>query len=148
MSDATPGSLSAAAQLATPLARVPQRLGDRLSSQINAMLPAGYFAEPNVQFDIEIDVALLARLLAPSAAPSQDELYAAANNPTSRSDETVLDIWPEGLELGRPLPALPLWLLGGSCLAVDLEAAYQRKPGTACPHHWSLTLVTPIGAMP
>jgi hypothetical protein len=28
--------------------------------------------------------------------------------------------------VGRPLPTLPLWLRGGPCLAVDLEASYER----------------------
>jgi hypothetical protein len=69
---------------------------------------------------------LLARLQAPTSSAPPAELYAAAYHPVRRGDENQLDIWPERLELGRELPSLPLWLRGGPCLAVNLEAAYQR----------------------
>jgi hypothetical protein len=37
-----------------------------------------------------------------------------------------LDIWQELLAVGNPLPTMPLWLRGGLCFPVDLEAAYER----------------------
>jgi hypothetical protein len=49
-----------------------------------------------------------------------------AYHPVRRDDNTALDIWPESLSLGSNLPTLPLWLRGGLCLPVDLEAAYRR----------------------
>jgi hypothetical protein len=43
-----------------------------------------------------------------------------------RDGQASLDIWQEGLTIGRSLPSLPLWLRGALCLHVDLEATYDR----------------------
>ena len=64
---------------------------------------------------------LLARLLAPDEAMIGD-LYTSAYRPGPAG----LDIWREPLALGAELPVLPLWLKGGPCLPVDLEASYER----------------------
>ena len=67
-----------------------------LAADLNQRLPEGYFAEANVQFGIEIDVA------------------------------TFEEAGPESAGVGHPLPTMPLWLRGGLCLPVDLEATYER----------------------
>ena len=54
------------------------------------------------------------------------DLSAAAYRAVDRSGQTSLDIWQESLELGLVLPAMPLWLRGNLCLAVDLETTYER----------------------
>jgi hypothetical protein len=69
---------------------------------------------------------LLARLQAPDDAGLTVDLYAVAYRPVSREGEPKLDLWPEGLEVGRPLPTLPLWLPGGLSMPVELEATYER----------------------
>lgn len=87
------------------------------------MLPKGYFAEPNVQFSIEIDTAILReQAVAYEVVP----LYAAAYHPVARDEQFALDIWYEALAFGNVLPTLPLWLRGGLCMPVELEATYQR----------------------
>lgn len=53
-------------------------------------------------------------------------LYAAAYRPVERDGVPRLDVWQEPLEVGRPLPVLPLWLRGGLCLPLDLPTAYIR----------------------
>jgi hypothetical protein len=53
------------------------------------------------------------------------ELYAAAYRPVEVDGEAKLQIWEEPLELGQPLPVLPLWLRGGPCLPVELDTTYQ-----------------------
>lgn len=53
-------------------------------------------------------------------------LYVVAYRPVSRDGEPSLEIWEEPLELGRPLPTVPLGLRGGLCLPVDLDATYDR----------------------
>ena len=58
-------------------------------------------------------------------APADDPLYAAAYHPLTRGDDLTADLWYRELAVGRPLPALPLFLLGGPCLKVDLQAAYD-----------------------
>jgi hypothetical protein len=64
---------------------------------------------------------LLARLLANDEAMNGN-LYASAYRPVPAG----LDIWREPLALGASLPVMPLWLKGGPCMPVDLEATYER----------------------
>ncbi len=72
-----------------------------------------------------LHIELLERLSV-SHEPWQSPLYAAAYRPILNDDETNLDIWPSPIDLGKPLPILPLWLRGDVCLRVDLEGAYER----------------------
>jgi len=69
---------------------------------------------------------LMARLAPAGTAPLDSDLYAVAYRPVERSAAPSLDLWEHGLELGRPLPTVPLWLRGGLCLPVDLGATYER----------------------
>lgn len=68
---------------------------------------------------------LLERLSAPAEEEHAD-LYAVGYRVVERLDQTNLDVWYHELQLGQSLPTLPLWLLGGLCLPVDLEATYER----------------------
>ena len=52
-------------------------------------------------------------------------LYASAYRPIERDEAGALDIWREQLELGKPLPIMPLWLRESICLRVDLDETYQ-----------------------
>jgi hypothetical protein len=54
------------------------------------------------------------------------DLYATAYQPAAQNGEVQLRIWREFLAVSRSLPTMPLFLRGGLCLPVDLEAAYQR----------------------
>lgn len=69
----------------------------------------------------------LLRRLAPSQ-PSGVEanLYASAYRPVEKDGQPAVEIWAEPLELGRPLPLMPLWLRGGLCLRIDLPSTYDR----------------------
>lgn len=71
--------------------------------------------------------ALMARIepFAPESSGST-ALYAAAYRVVERSGQSNLDIWQERLSVGDALPTLPLWLRGGLCLPVELDATYQR----------------------
>jgi hypothetical protein len=62
---------------------------------------------------------------APSNVGASD-LYVVSYRPVSRSGEPGLDIWEETLQLGRPLPTVPLGLRGGLCLPVDLDTTYDH----------------------
>jgi hypothetical protein len=53
-------------------------------------------------------------------------LSGSAFRPVEREGVRVLDVWREPLAVGLPLPTLPLWLRGGLCLPVELEATYER----------------------
>lgn len=54
------------------------------------------------------------------------ELSGSAFRPVEREGVRVLDVWFETLAVGQVLPTLPLWLRGGLCLPVELEATYER----------------------
>jgi Protein of unknown function (DUF4058) len=70
---------------------------------------------------------LLARLRVGKAEFREEiELYTAAYRPVTHEEQTSLEIWLETLAVGKPLPTMPLWLRGGLCLPVDLEATYDR----------------------
>jgi hypothetical protein len=68
---------------------------------------------------------LLARVGAGDAGPGPS-LSGSAYRPVDRNGAPALDVWREPLVVGQRLPTLPLWLRGGLCLPVELEATYQR----------------------
>jgi len=54
-------------------------------------------------------------------------LYAGAYRPLARPEgPPVLQVWFERLQLGQPLPTMPLWLAGGLVFPVDLNATYEE----------------------
>lgn len=74
----------------------------------------------------DLHAALMTRLRPKEPTPAQAELYAAAYRPVERDGVAEMDVWRESLAIGQPLPTFPLWLLGGPCIPVELEAAYDR----------------------
>jgi hypothetical protein len=58
------------------------------------------------------------------AFPAGTGLYASAYRPVRRDEAGQVDAWLTRLDVGQPLPTLPLWLTGGPCLPIDLEATY------------------------
>jgi hypothetical protein len=53
-------------------------------------------------------------------------LYAVAYRTTKVADDWQLDIWPEQLTLGQPLPTLPLWLASNLAVPLELELYFTR----------------------
>jgi hypothetical protein len=53
-------------------------------------------------------------------------LSGSAFRPVEREGVRMLDVWREPIAVGQRLPTLPLWLRGGLCLPVELEATYER----------------------
>jgi hypothetical protein len=53
-------------------------------------------------------------------------LSAAAYRVVERDGQSMLDRWIEPLELGEPLPTVPLWLRGGLWVPVELAETYER----------------------
>lgn len=64
--------------------------------------------------------------IAPGASKWGVDLYAVSYRTANADDKTSLHLWLDELKVGRSLPTLPLWLRGGFCLPVDLDAAYLR----------------------
>jgi len=55
----------------------------------------------------------------PFLSPEPPSLYAVACRMTKRANEWLLETWAQSLNLGQPLPTMPLWLADN--LAVPLE---------------------------
>lgn len=55
-----------------------------------------------------------------------DDLYAVAYHPTGTDADGRVEAWPAPLAVGGPLPVLPLWLLNGPCVRLDLDGLYQQ----------------------
>ncbi|MBI1830442.1 MAG: DUF4058 family protein [Planctomycetes bacterium] len=53
-------------------------------------------------------------------------LYAVSCRATKPSDSWQLDTWLHPLEIGGPLPTLPLWLSDDFSIALDLEESYEE----------------------
>ena len=63
--------------------------------------------------------------------PDEDQagrLSAVSYRPVGREADGQLLAWPETLEVGQPLPTVPLWLGGDVSVPLHLETSYQ----TAC----------------
>ena len=69
---------------------------------------------------------LLSRFVTPASQHPAAELYAGAYRAVDRDHQASLDIWYEALAVGEPLATLPLWLRGGLCIPVELDATYER----------------------
>jgi hypothetical protein len=59
-----------------------------------------------------------------SGLPVETTLYGVAYRPIVRDQHEQIEIWPVTLEIGKPLPILPLALNAEQCLPIDLETTY------------------------
>ncbi len=55
--------------------------------------------------------------------------YAAACRWIERDRKRILETWSHVLQLGQPLPTLPLWLAENFFVPLDLEASYEETCG-------------------
>lgn len=69
---------------------------------------------------------LLARIVPTVALRLNADLYTASYRVVDRNGQPSLDLWSETLTVGGSLPTMPLWLRGGLCLPVELNATYER----------------------
>ncbi|MGH7225748.1 MAG: DUF4058 domain-containing protein, partial [Gemmataceae bacterium] len=74
----------------------------------------------------ELHRELLERIAPEEATAIRAELYAASYRPVRRGEQSNVEVWHETLTLGGLLPTMPLWLRGGICLPVELEATYEH----------------------
>lgn len=58
------------------------------------------------------------------ALPADALLYTVAYRPIVRDNQEQTDVWTANLEVGRPLPVMPLALTAELALPIDLEATY------------------------
>ncbi len=72
---------------------------------------------------------LLERCGQSAVAVEEGWLYTSAYHVAERDGQPALDVWCERLEVGRPLPVMPLFLHDGLCVQVDLPETYVRACG-------------------
>lgn len=65
----------------------------------------------------------------PSLSPEPPPLYAAACRLTKRAEKWQLEAWTQTLEVGRPLPTMPLWLADNLAVPLELEPSYEQSCG-------------------
>jgi hypothetical protein len=61
---------------------------------------------------------------------SSTHLYAVGYRSVLEPEKPHLDVWPEVLTLGAPLPTLPLWLEYDLCIQLRLEESYAVTCGS------------------
>ncbi len=62
----------------------------------------------------------------PSLPEEPPPLYAAACRWGRKGEARLLETWSHFLEIGRPLPTLPLWLSGSVSVPLELESSYEQ----------------------
>ena len=60
---------------------------------------------------------------------SSSTLSAVSYRAVGRDQEGQLQVWPAALEVGQPLPTLPLWLGSELAIPLDLEASHSAACG-------------------
>lgn len=88
------------------------------------LLPPGYIALELVHGGAAVEVGAF-RDDAAVRMPD-DSLDAIGYRPLREGGIDRIDGWPVPLELGRPLPTMPLSLHAECCLPLELEAAYTE----------------------
>ncbi len=61
--------------------------------------------------------------------PEPLPLYTAACRMTKRGEEWILEAWNQPLDVGKPLPTMPLWLADDLAVPLELEESYEQSCG-------------------
>ena len=62
----------------------------------------------------------------PSLVGGSPPTYAVACRYGRQGDRSLLKTWTHPLELGQPLPTLPLWLADNFAIPLNLEESYEE----------------------
>jgi len=120
-------TLAGAIELVSPANKDRPAYRDALVTKCAAYLQAGVglvLVDVVTGCTADLHADLLGRL--GTTVTAEPGLFATAYRTVERDSAAALDVWREPVAVGRPLPTLPLWLRGGLCLPVELEAAYTR----------------------
>ncbi len=120
--------LAGAVELVSPANKDRPGHREALVSKCAAYLQAGVgLVLVDVVTDRSADLhrELLVRVGAGDPGPGPS-LSGSAYRPVERNGAATVEVWREPLVVGQRLPTLPLWLRGGLCLPVELEATYER----------------------
>ncbi len=62
----------------------------------------------------------------PPPSPDSPSIYAVACRGKKQDNGWLLEAWDHPLELGRPLPTLPLWLADNLAIPLELDECYEE----------------------
>ncbi len=84
------------------------------------------------QFNLYTELLSVIGHTDPTLGDPPTHLYAASCRWTRQEKRTLLEAWSHTLNLGEPLPTLPLWLSKDLVVPLDLEQSYEQ----ACSDLW------------
>jgi hypothetical protein len=77
------------------------------------------------RFNLHNEMIRLMGLGEPFLLEGDPPIYAAGYQPVGADDQGRIVAWPHLLEVGEPLPTVPLYLRGTGCIPLDLEGTYM-----------------------
>jgi hypothetical protein len=77
-------------------------------------------------FNLYADLLELVGQRDATLGPEPPATYAAACRWIPRGKKHVLETWSHVLQVGQPLPTLPLWLAENLAIPLDLESSYEE----------------------
>jgi hypothetical protein len=78
------------------------------------------------EYSNNLHAALLRRVTEYGQPKAAGRTYAVAYRPVEREAEAVFEMWEYDVQVGQPLPTVPLWLKGGGRFPLDLDGTYER----------------------
>jgi hypothetical protein len=78
------------------------------------------------RFNLHNEMIRLMDLGPPYLLEGAPPTYAVGYQPVGEADQGQIVAWPHPVEVGEPLPTVPLYLRGTGCIPLDLEEAYME----------------------
>jgi hypothetical protein len=78
------------------------------------------------QFNLYAELMAFVGRPDPTMRADRPHLYAASCRWVRREPRALLESWSHALDIGEPLPRLPLWLADAVVVPLDLEESYER----------------------
>lgn len=128
--DTTGGpELAAAVEIISPSNKVRDAHRDAFASKCLTYLQTGIglvIVDIVTERHLNLHNDLIARIPDANQKPLSADLYACAYHVLDRDGSVELDLWTNPLTVGEPMPTMPLWIRGGFCMPLNLEATYPR----------------------
>ena len=139
--DATDVQLVGAIEFVSPANKDRPESRDAFVSKVHAYLQRGVGV---VIVDIvtnkpgNLHNDLMDRIGLPGLAIEGD-IYTTSYKVTGKKGRGKLETWRRPLEIGEPIPTMPLWLYGGICIPVPLDEAYSEACDELRVSEWAET---------
>jgi hypothetical protein len=84
------------------------------------------------RFNLYVELLTMIGHSDPTLGDPPPHLYAACCRWVRREKHAILEAWSHAMEIGVPLPTLPLWLSADRVVPLNLEQSYEQ----ACNDLW------------